>query len=583
MEKNRRWADYSPEEKLIAIEGYLGGMAKLESEDREVRDAHIAWLREHLPAVGGESEGNYVFISYSHRDYEKVYHDLAYFLYNSETRVRFWYDEGLPAGQNWQEAAHAHITDPKCVGAIFYLSEDFLKSPSVLEEIRMIRATGKAYVTVALEAGHFSAADILRAGDANFEELCAVFPAADTTLSYGEDIENVLYRIGKIEEVFGVTEDVLSDFICEDFAGGLMLTEYRGGKTSIVIPERIGGKDIIAVRAALPQAVSVFVPKTVEFLFPYAEADEYEDVENEKTATVYRLLEHMAGGYQSEGAIFGEASNLAVIRVDDQNPVFYDKNGMLFMRDDILLRMPPKAELTEDALHGVKVIGTGAFYGCKALPDELLLPESLEKIGDCAFENGYLPFMEIPPVKSIGMGAFSGAMGTLLLDINTPKLGAWACRGLERTDSVFVGGEVREIGAGASFGADVELVSLPETVERIGAGAMALCRNLTCVTLPEGLREIGQLAFAECPALAEIELPASLTLVGESIFTGCSGLKLIRYKGKRRALYALLSECPFLEPEQLSLVVCNGEPLRRLRFAIKKRLRRIAEWILEKM
>ncbi len=583
MEKSRIWTDYSPEEKLIAIEGYLSGMAKLETDDAEVRNIHIAWLREHLPAVSVEGEGNYVFISYSHRDYKKVYHDLASFLYNSETRVRFWYDEGLPAGQNWLEAAKARITDPHCVGAIFYLSESFLKSPSVMEEIRMIKSTGKPYATVALEVGHFSAADILTESDACYGELCEIFPAADTTLSYGEDIENVLYRIGKIEEVFGVTEDVLSDFICEDFAGGLMLTEYRGGKTSIVIPERIGGKDIIAVRAEFPQAVSVFVPKTVEFLFPYAEADEYEDVENEETASVYRLLEHMAGGYQSEGAVFGDAASLAVIRVDDQNPIFYDKDGMLFMRDDILLRVPPKAELAEDALEDVKVIGTGAFYGCKSLPDELLLPESLEKIGAGAFEDGYLPFMEISATGEIGMGAFSGAMGTLLLDLNAPKLGAWACRGLTRTDSVFVSGEVREIGAGAFFGASVELISLPETVESIGSGAMALCRNLTCVTLPAGLRSIGRLAFAECSSLAEIELPAYLSEVGESVFTGCAGLKFIRFKGKRRDLNALLAAYPFLEPEQLSLVVCNGEPFRSLRFAIKKRLRRIAEWILKKM
>ena len=181
------------------------------------------------------------------------------------------------------------------------------------------------------------------------------------------------------------------------------------------------------------------------------------------------------------------------------------------------------------------------------------------------------------------MGAFSGAMGTLILDLNAPKLGAWACRGLTRTDSVFVNGEVREIGAGAFFASSAELISLPEAVESIGAGAMALCRNLACVTLPAGLRSLGELAFAECASLTEIELPASLTSVGESVFTGCSALKLIRYKGKRSALNALLAECPFLEPEQLSLAVCNGEPLRRLRFAIKKRLRRIAEWILEKM
>lgn len=75
---------------------------------------------------------NYIFISYSHKDYKKVYHDLAAMY---EAGVRFWYDDELTAGFNWDDEVYKKITDPHCSGVIFYISEDFFASESIYKEI----------------------------------------------------------------------------------------------------------------------------------------------------------------------------------------------------------------------------------------------------------------------------------------------------------------------------------------------------------------------------------------------------------------------------------------------------------------
>ena len=78
---------------------------------------------------------NYVFISYSHRDYKKVYRDLADL---RESGVAFWFDEGLPAGENWIRAVRRRLEDPRCMGVIFYLSDNLFLSQSLQVEINMV-------------------------------------------------------------------------------------------------------------------------------------------------------------------------------------------------------------------------------------------------------------------------------------------------------------------------------------------------------------------------------------------------------------------------------------------------------------
>ncbi|MBR1757177.1 MAG: TIR domain-containing protein [Lachnospiraceae bacterium] len=87
-----------------------------------------------VPLPACKEDQNYIFISYSHIDYKCVYLDLIKLL---ENHVRFWYDEGLPAGQDWDDVAAKKILSPQCSGVIFYIGEATFFSKSVEKEVRM--------------------------------------------------------------------------------------------------------------------------------------------------------------------------------------------------------------------------------------------------------------------------------------------------------------------------------------------------------------------------------------------------------------------------------------------------------------
>ena len=513
MSQNRTWSDYSGEEKLLIIESYLEGVAKLDEGDREVHTRHLEWLREHLPAYR-EKSGNYVFISYSHKDYKDVFHDLAFFLYNSETRLRFWYDEGLPAGTDWASAAKEKLLDPRCVGVIFYLSEPFLRSSSVMQEIELLKASGKPYVTVALNEGKYAARSILTHEDdtALLAALDTVFPNENTALTFGRDFENKLYRIHKIASVFNVTEDVLSDFVCTEVEDGLSLTEYVGVKTEIHIPERIGNKEIVEITAEFENATTLFIPKTVKRILPHPlPIDTYNDIEDESTATISRIAESWCGGYREVWRPFGTCPQLESIYVDGENPVYYDKNGVLYTHNATLVRFPPNRDTVKDALEGVRIIGPGSFAGnCHHL--EFEMPDSVIEIGDGAFDRVSFECMEFgKSIRKIGYGAFNLANPGLLLDIpaTVTEIEDFAFRGLQGHDKLFAAflfGQTNTVPRGACFGSNLrDILFLTPLPEHIDVGAFALCENLRDVTLDEGVRTVGDYAFINCTSMTHID------------------------------------------------------------------------------
>lgn len=586
--EERSWEKYSPEEKLIAIEAYLDGMVKLDDGDEAANGERLEWLRTHLPAYKPDGGKNYIFVSYSHRDYKDVYRDLAYFTYNSEKRVRFWYDEGLPIGQNWGQAAEKFLADANCVGVVFYLSKNLLLSPSVYEEIKLVQKYKKPYVAVAAD-GTYSAGAITaeQVGEKRLAVLRKFFPDENTALAYGKDFESALYRINKIGEAFNVTEEVLSDFICEETKGGLRLVEYRGNKTEVYIPEAINGKPVTEIQCDFPYAVKLFIPKTVKFIA-------VEKLEN--------------------------AGNLEEIKVDGNNEVYFDINGVLCLKDkNMLLRVPvqwswrrqfgskffkitektekyskfiyPKIKklkdgdnrtgyktglngVTESEVHtiisllrffeaesfenadkeayytkfleaylnqgaayklyseiryksifnGVKGIAPRAFYGCKSA-ECIILPDSVAEIGGQAFKNSAVRTVYLPPsVRKIPVEAFCGCK--LLAKVLTD------------TEYYFGNGEtecglnnaflnnIDEIGTKAFCNTSLKSIFFGSP-KIIGESAFFGCQRLTEIELPGSVITVPRGCFGECVRLNEVVLKDGVKMLDGKCFGGCVSLRTL--------------------------------------------------------
>lgn len=189
------------------------------------------------------NDQNYIFISYAHTDYKAVYKTLA-FLYASG--VRFWYDDRLTAGKDWEKEAKEKLRSPNCSGAIFFLSENLFLSKSVInvelpcilgvdekgESLNDIKAVNYFCVNITDKSPSDIIFDImpeLRAqghGTSWLKMLVTAFPDETTYVSSNEKnyVETLLRQIQDNFNVIGATADEY------DEGAPIYDGEYKDGK-----------------------------------------------------------------------------------------------------------------------------------------------------------------------------------------------------------------------------------------------------------------------------------------------------------------------------------------------------------------
>ena len=96
------------------------------------------------PPYGGREP--YIFISYSHRDADRVFPLLRVL---SDRGFRFWYDEGIDPGTEWPESIAAHLEG--CAVCLAMLSENSLASTNCRREVNFAVSRNKPFLSVALE------------------------------------------------------------------------------------------------------------------------------------------------------------------------------------------------------------------------------------------------------------------------------------------------------------------------------------------------------------------------------------------------------------------------------------------------
>ena len=190
-----------------------------------------------------------------------------------------------------------------------------------------------------------------------------------------------------------------------------------------------------------------------------------------------------------------------------------------------------KKKLTGLIIHNtVTTIGMEEFQKCHI--DRISLPDSLKKIGRCAFMGctGFNSVVIPASLKRIEQGVFSDCanlssvtIGNSVKFINESAFSS--CRSLKRIiipDSVWI-----IEGYAFSHCESLDSVVIPGSVSRIGEGAFYCCESLTSVVIPKSVSKIGKWAFSNCVSLTSIVLPNSLTRIEEKMFSGCRSLSSI--------------------------------------------------------
>ena len=144
-------------------------------------------------------------------------------------------------------------------------------------------------------------------------------------------------------------------------------------------------------------------------------------------------------------------------------------------------------------------IPTRAFYNCKNLTGNLVLPNSVTTIGEQAFSgcSGFTGDLTIPnSVKTIGESAFSGCSG-FTEDLIIPnsvttirKRAFYGCSGF--TGSLTLPNSVTTIESSAFYNCKgfTGDLSLPKSLEVVGTGFLEKCNNIQTITflsLPIGI------------------------------------------------------------------------------------------------
>lgn len=106
-------------------------------------------------------------------------------------------------------------------------------------------------------------------------------------------------------------------------------------------------------------------------------------------------------------------------------------------------------------------------------------------------------------------------------------------------------------------------VTLPETLERIGAASFQKCENLKDITIPEKVTFIGTDAFASCVSLTSISIPIGVTEIPYSLFSDCSSLKTITIPDTITTIYdTAFYNCSSLEeiviPDTVTSLIENS-------------------------
>ncbi len=234
-----------------------------------------------------------------------------------------------------------------------------------------------------------------------------------------------------------------------------------------------------------------------------------------------------------DGSPFSFCTNLTAIGVDENNPYFAARDGVLYSKDMTkLVQCPAGKRGSFQVNSGITEIGSAAFFGCTGIT-EIIIPESVERIGDWAFASTQITYVNIPKkITKINSGVFySTKLNFVEIPENVTSIGDYAFDGCEQLGQVNIPYGVKEIGSGAFSGCiALSAAELSDSLEKIGEWAFSKCEALKEINIPDSVISIGDSAFYGCRALENANVPSGVAEMGESVFEECGGIS-VTYKG----------------------------------------------------
>ena len=256
---------------------------KVQLESSDIDEIPLT-VRPKMPEYDPNEE-SYVVVSYSRKDFEKVYLFLAYLF---QEGYRFWYDNGMQGTSKWLTEFKEKYDNPNCLGTITFFSEDYI-SDSTKEELAVIYDQDqykKQNIMISLVSlSDIDPDKILKKAIINdrisIQNAGEIMPVLSNIIAqekektihrYGDE-EDIPYLVEKLSKVFDIRSgaEKQPQTIDKDkfwIVDGV-LRKYIAQDENVIIPDGVTEIGVGAFSSCL-DVKSVVIPEGVTIIHEYA-------------------------------------------------------------------------------------------------------------------------------------------------------------------------------------------------------------------------------------------------------------------------------------------------------------------------
>ena len=181
---------------------------------------------------------------------------------------------------------------------------------------------------------------------------------------------------------------------------------------------------------------------------------------------------------------------------------------------------------------GLETIGGYAFNNCNAL-ESLVLPESITRIGNDAFEgcDSLTSFVFPASMKEVPYAMFyhCDKLQRVTLAAGTTSIGAYAFQNCPALSDINLTEQTALTSMGIYAFANTGLVNvtLPDQISKLDYCAFRECLQLQSINIPTSLTAVPYDFVAGCPKLTSVKMHNGIRTIGHIAFENCTSLATI--------------------------------------------------------